>query len=73
MIKRPNAENVNALRVPALAPRTMTVAEKTDCSTHRVIFQAHLFKVPAQDLTYGGIDPGPAGFHWVEIEFRQND
>jgi hypothetical protein len=73
MIKQRNAENVTGLRVPTLAYRRMTVAEKTDRSAHWVIFKAHLFKVPAQDLPYSGTDPGPAGFDWVEIEFGQTD
>lgn len=73
MIKQRNAENVNGLRVPAPAHRRTMVDGKTDRFAHWLVFRAHLFEAPAQDLPHRRSDPGPAGFDWVEIEFGQTD
>jgi hypothetical protein len=49
----------------------MTVAEKTDRTADWVVFKAHLLEVPVKVQPLSGTDPGPAGFDWVEIDFRQ--
>ena len=70
MVRRPNAENVTGLRNPN-SRRVMTVAEKTDHTARWVVFKAHLLTVPVKVQPLSGTDPGPAGFDWVEIDFRQ--
>jgi hypothetical protein len=71
MVRRRNAENTNGLRIAARAYRAMTVAENTDRTADWVVFKAHLLEVPVKVQPLSGTDPGPAGFEWVEIDFRQ--
>ena len=71
MVRRRNAENTNGLRIAARAYRAMTVAEKTDRTADWVVFKVHLLEVPVTVQPLSGTDPGPAGFDWVEIDFRQ--
>ena len=71
MVRRRNAEDMNDRRVPAQAYRATTVAEQTDPAVRWVVFKAHRLKVPGDVQPLGGIDPGPAGFNWVEIDLKQ--
>ena len=68
MVRRRNAEDMNDGRVPAQAYRATTVAEQTDRTVGWVV---HQLKVPLNVRSLGGIDPGPAGFNWVEIDLKQ--
>lgn len=70
MIKHRNAENVNGLSFPSQR-RAMTVAEKRDRTADWVVFKAYLLKSSVQHRPLSGTDPGPAGFDWVEIDFRR--
>lgn len=71
MVRRRNAEDIETLRIPAQAYRAMTVAEHTDRTVGWVVYKTHQLKVPVDVRPLGGTDPGPAGFDWVEIDFKQ--
>ena len=71
MARRRNAEDINDLRIRAQAYRPMTISEKRDRAVRRVVLKTRQLKVPVNVRPLGEADPGPAGFNWVEIDFKQ--
>ncbi len=71
MVRRRNAEDINDLRIPAQAYRPMTVSEETDRAVRWVALKTHQLKVPVNVWVLREADPGPAGFDWIEIDFKQ--
>ena len=67
MVRRQNTEDINGPRIPAQA----AIAEKIDRSAGGAVIRTHQLKVPINVRRFGGTDPGPAGFDWVEIDFKQ--
>jgi hypothetical protein len=67
MVRRRDTENT----IPAHAYAAVAIAENMDRTTGWVVFKAYQLEVPANVGCPGGTDPGPAGFDWVEIDFRQ--
>ena len=71
MVRRRNAEHTNGLRIPAQACCAKPVAQKRDRSRGGAAFKAGQLKLSLNVRRSCGTDPGPAGFDWVEIDFRQ--
>jgi hypothetical protein len=71
MVRRRNAEDTNGLRIPAQACCAEAVAQKRDRSRGGAAFKAGQLKLSLNVRRSCGTDPGPAGFDWVEIDFRQ--
>ena len=71
MVRRRNAGHINGLRIPAQAWCAKPVAKKRDRSRGGAAFKAGQLKLSLNVRRSCGTDPGPAGFDWVEIDFRQ--
>ena len=67
MVRRRNRVNVNRLRIRARGYRAMSIAANVDRFAGEPAFKAR----PLNLRRSCGTDPGPAGFDWVEIDFRQ--
>ena len=70
MVRRRNVVDINDLRIRAQAYRAIAIAANLDRSAGESAFKALQLKLSLNDLSCG-FDPGPAGFDWVEIDFRQ--
>ena len=71
MVRRRNAEGIADPTIPAQASRTMATAEKLDGSVDGVVVKVHQLKFSLNVPPSVGIDPGPAGFNWIEIDLKQ--
>jgi hypothetical protein len=71
MVRGGNAEDTNGLRIPAQACCAKAVAQKRDRSRGGAAVKAGQLKLSLNVRRSCGTDPGPAGFDWVEIDFRQ--
>ncbi len=71
MVRRRNAMDISGPRIPAQAYRAMAIAEKMDRSAGGAVIKIHQLKFSLGGRRSCGIDPGPAGFDWVEIDLRQ--
>jgi len=49
----------------------MATAEKLDGSVDGVVVKVHQLKFSSNVRPSVGIDPGPAGFNWIEIDLKQ--
>ena len=71
MIRRRSAEDIAGLAIQPQASRAMSNAEKKDRTVDGVVVNVHQLKFSARVRPSIGIDPGPAGFNWVEIDLKQ--
>ena len=71
MVRRRNAEDITDQGIPAEAYCVMAIAEKRDRFAGETVFKARQLKLFLNVRRSCGTDPGPAGFDWVDIDFRQ--
>lgn len=71
MVRRRNVVDINGLKIRVQAYRAMAIAANLDRSAGESAFKARQLKFCLNDLRSWAFDPGPAGFDWVEIDFRQ--
>ena len=71
MVRRRNAEDIADPTLPGRASRAMAAAEKMDRSVDGVVVNASQLKFSSNVRPSVAIDPGPAGFNWIEIDLKQ--
>jgi len=71
MVRRWSAEDTSDRRRSAGQFRARATVEKMDCSGGVAVFKAH--KLSSSSNERSSLDPGPAGFNWIEIDLKQSN
>ena len=70
MVRRWSTEDEGNRRLSARRYRAKETVEKMDCSGDIAVFKAHQLTSSSDERT--SLDPGPAGFNWIEIDLKQS-
>lgn len=71
MVRRRNAEYIARPTIPGRAGRAVAMAEKMDRNVDGVFVNVRELKFSLDARRPTGIDPGPAGFNWIEIDLEK--